>query len=120
MTKTSVVNVKVKYIRPEFDNLKEWCNNANNYYIGRRCVVILNSRRYPEKSSIWANPFKINKTTNRKQVIQKYDKYIRKKIKDEHLQDKLEELRGKNLGCWCHPEKCHGDVLLKLLKKIDK
>ncbi len=29
--------------------------------------------------------------------------------------DKLKELRGKNLACWCAPgAPCHGDVLLKL------
>ena len=30
----SVVNVKVKYIRPcGYDNLHEWCNDKNNFYI---------------------------------------------------------------------------------------
>ena len=27
------------------------------------------------------------------------------------LKLRLPELRGKVLGCWCHPEPCHGDVL---------
>jgi hypothetical protein len=27
----------------------------------------------------------------------------------------LPELSGKVLGCWCKPERCHGDVLSKLL-----
>jgi hypothetical protein len=26
----------------------------------------------------------------------------------------LPELRGKDLACWCAPEPCHGDVLLRL------
>ena len=26
----------------------------------------------------------------------------------------LHELEGKTLGCWCKPEKCHGDILIKL------
>ena len=25
--------------------------------------------------------------------------------------DRLPELKDKTLGCWCKPEKCHGDVL---------
>ena len=25
----------------------------------------------------------------------------------------LPELRGKDLLCWCAPEACHGDLLLK-------
>jgi hypothetical protein len=27
---------------------------------------------------------------------------------------RLPELRGKVLGCWCHPEQCHGDTLAEL------
>ena len=30
------------------------------------------------------------------------------------LPDWLEPLRGKDLVCWCAPEACHADVLLKL------
>jgi hypothetical protein len=26
----------------------------------------------------------------------------------------LPELRGKDLACWCAPERCHGQVLLEL------
>jgi hypothetical protein len=26
----------------------------------------------------------------------------------------LDELRGKDLACWCTPLACHGDVLLRL------
>jgi len=24
------------------------------------------------------------------------------------------ELKGKVLGCWCHPKECHGDVLARI------
>ena len=26
----------------------------------------------------------------------------------------LGELKGKILGCWCRPNKCHGDILVEL------
>ncbi len=30
----------------------------------------------------------------------------------------FENLRGKNLGCWCEPgDKCHVDVLIELLSR---
>ena len=29
---TTVVNVKVKHIRPDYDNLKEWMENPNHEY----------------------------------------------------------------------------------------
>jgi hypothetical protein len=43
----SVVNCKVKYIRPEYNNLKEWMNNPNNVYIGREGVVFIDKKRFP-------------------------------------------------------------------------
>ena len=27
------------------------------------------------------------------------------------------ELEGKELGCWCKPSPCHGDILIKLFKE---
>ncbi len=114
----SIINVKVSYIRPQFNNLKEWCENSENVYIGRRGVVFINKERYPPKDSIWCNPFKIGKDGNRDEVIQKYETYIRKKIENDHsLQEELKKLKGKCLGCWCAPEPCHGNVLLKIVNE---
>jgi hypothetical protein len=112
----SVQNVRVINIRPEYSNLKKWRQDKNNCYIGRAGVVFIEGERYPKKASIWQNPYKISATMTRTDVLRKYKKYIKAKIIDEDLGDELEKLRGKNLGCWCHPEPCHGDVLLKLLK----
>jgi Domain of unknown function (DUF4326) len=30
----------------------------------------------------------------------------------------LPALRGKVLGCWCRPKKCHGDVLVRLIDQL--
>ena len=32
---------------------------------------------------------------------------------------RLPELKGKSLGCWCKPEACHGDVLVRLLAEYN-
>jgi len=45
----SVVNCKVKYIRPKYNNLKEWFDDyENNYYIGRAGIVFINKERFPK------------------------------------------------------------------------
>jgi hypothetical protein len=117
----SVVNVKVSYIRPKYNNLKEWCKNSNNVYIGRKGIVFIDGARYPQKDSLWANPYKITKDETREDVIQKYEMYIRNRLKTEDgLLKQLLNLKDKNLGCWCHPESCHGDVLQKLIKEYSK
>ena len=117
---TKVVNVRVKNIRPRYNNLNDWCNDQNNVYIGRKGVLILDKKRYPEKDSIWANPYKINKNNDRADVINKYEIYIREKLEDDYYKEELLKLRGKNLGCWCKPESCHGDVLIKLIEELIK
>jgi hypothetical protein len=66
---------------------------------------------YCGRPSIWGNPFEIGKDGTRKEVIAKFKKYL---LANEELVDKLPELRGKILGCWCAPKACHCDVLADL------
>ena len=122
-SKTSVVCVKVGHIRPKYSNLKEWMKNDNNIYIGRKGIVFIkdeegNNSRYPKNDSIWHNPFKITKDSTRTIVLDSYEKYLDKKLKEKpELINDLLKLKGKTLGCWCHPEPCHGDVLVKYIEK---
>ena len=55
----TVVCVKVKNIRPKYQDLKQWMKGKNNVYIARKGVVFIgtgeNKKRWPEKDSIWAN-----------------------------------------------------------------
>ena len=115
----SVVNVKVNYIRPKYNNLKEWMKDENNVYIGRRGIVFIEERRFPEKDSIWANPFKIGRDGSRDEVLNKYKIYITNKLKDKNMLNELLKLKNKNLGCWCKPDQCHSDILLNIINNIE-
>lgn len=112
----SVVNVKVANIRPKYKNLKEWCEDPDNVYIGRRGIVFIDGVRYPPQDSVYANPYKVGKDGTREEVIDLYRDYIIDKISSGEIV--IEHLYGKNLGCWCKPEACHGDVLLKLVEEL--
>ena len=79
-------------------------------YIGRQMYM----GGWKLKASKWANPYKIKEGDEREAVLEKYEEYIRS---DAELMKDLKELKGKKLACWCHPEKCHGDMLLKLLNE---
>lgn len=118
----SVVCVSVKNIRPEYSNLKEWMEDENNVYIGRKGIVFIEingkKQRYPGQDSIWANPYKIGSDGDREEVLKKYARYItRRLIEEPGLLKKLRELKGKTLGCWCKPQRCHGDILIKMANK---
>lgn len=115
--KMDVVNVKVAYIRPKYNTLKDWMDDPNNVYIGRAGIVFVDGVRFPKSASIFANPFKIGKLT-RDEVLIEYERYIRQKLlEDAHYAEELLKLRGKHLGCWCKPEPCHGDILIKILNE---
>ena len=65
---------------------------------------------YIGRPSKWGNPFVIGRDGTREQVVYKYEEWIKRSV----LMDDIEELRGKDLVCWCAPLPCHGDVLLRL------
>lgn len=115
----SVVNCKVKFIRPKYDNLKEWMEDDENVYIGRAGVVFVEKERFPKKASAFANPYKVGTHGTREEVIAKFRKYMVEKLEgDPSLKDELLAIKGKTLGCWCKPDGCHGDVLLELIEEL--
>lgn len=99
----SVVNVSVKFIRPKYSNIHEWMKDANNIYIGRSCHYV------GVNASIWANPYSVKKY-GRDEALRLYRIHVEGKLKD-----RLPELKGKTLGCWCH-----GDVLLEMLDELEE
>ena len=56
--------------------LKEWNENEDNIYIGRKGIVFINKERYPKKDSKWSNPFKVKGNITRKKSILMYIDYI--------------------------------------------
>jgi hypothetical protein len=71
------------------------------------------SERFQTKKSKWCNPFSVKKY-GLDECLRLYREYI---LSNKKLLYELEELRGKTLGCWCKPDKCHEDVLIELLNK---
>lgn len=119
----SVVNVSIERLRRRdniiaYINLKDWMNRVGNVYIGRAGAITIDGGPYPKYSSRFCNPFKINVDGSREEVLKKYENYMIELLKDNLvLLYELKALRGMNLGCWCHPEPCHGDVILKLIEE---
>lgn len=66
---------------------------------------------YVGRPSKWGNPFEIGRDGDRDEVIAKYADWI---TGQDDLMAELDELRGKDLICWCAPRACHADILLEL------
>lgn len=66
------------------------------------------------RPSKWGNKFIVGRDGTRAEVIEKYRAWI---VEQPELMADLHELRGKVLGCWCHPKRCHGEVLVELANR---
>lgn len=72
---------------------------------------------YIGRGGKWGNPFLVpsndyDREADPENILGRYEAHVRSR---PDLMAALHELRGKVLGCWCAPKRCHGDVLLKLV-----
>ena len=66
----------------------------------------------------FGNPFQLGRDGDREQVIEKYKKWFDARIeRDEEFKNRVLELKGKRLGCFCKPQLCHGDVIAEYVNE---
>lgn len=75
---------------------------------------------YIGRPSKWGNPFSHKEKTLAKfkvatveEAIEKYKEWIL--AQPDLIMEAKKELTGKILGCWCRPNRCHGDVLSEIV-----
>ena len=78
---------------------KGWKMPENTKYVGR-----------PSK---WGNPYKVTTRLSLEKSLQMYEELFT--YSEERINQVKEELRGKDLACFCSlDQKCHADILLKI------
>lgn len=87
------------------------CKVLNARNVGKRSSA---TQLYIGRPSKWGNPFVIGRDGSRADVIAKYRAWI---VARPALMNALDELRGRDLICWCAPLACHGDVLIELANR---
>lgn len=80
-------------------------------------IKVLNNRIsqdgvYIGRPSKFGNPFVIGRHGTRDEVIDRFEQWLL--ARPELVEAAKRELRGKSLLCWCAPQRCHGDVLLRI------
>jgi hypothetical protein len=69
------------------------------------------------RPSKWGNPFTVAEY-GRSEAVSRYRVFLQLRPCGNGSRLDLEELRGKNLGCWCRLDQvCHADVLLELANR---
>lgn len=79
---------------------------------------------YIGRGSIWGNPYSHMQGTKaqwtvetRDQAVDSYRKYLWQKIKNGEITvDMLIALDGKRLGCYCAPQRCHGEIIVAAIE----
>ncbi len=82
------------------------CRVLNKHHHGVPAGAI-----YIGRGSKWGNPFRIGPDGDRETVIVRHAAWLREQ---HQLSRALDELRGKDLVCFCAPRACHGDLLRRL------
>jgi len=100
--------------------------------LNRRTDTIPSEAVYVGRPSKWGNPYKVGASKfilgiprgvsesgrlTRKEAIERYEWRLRATEIGATLMEQIDELRGKDLVCWCAPLPCHADVLLELANK---
>lgn len=67
-----------------------------------------------DRRSDWGNPFVMDADGDRDTVCNSYELFFQLKLS---LHIRINELKGAVLGCWCYPNRCHGDYLVQQLEK---
>lgn len=67
---------------------------------------------YIGRPSKWGNPFYVSSQRPREEAVRLYREWISHQPKLREAAKN--ELKGKDLVCFCAPLACHGDVLLEI------
>lgn len=64
----------------------------------------------------FGNPFSLDGTASRVSVLLRYERWFYDRLdSDPEFKRRIHELKGKVLGCFCHPRLCHGHIIADYL-----
>lgn len=98
-------------VRQYWDASRQLWTKPEFVYIGRA----MTHANLP--ASPFGNPFRIDKDNDdaRADAIELYLNWIQLPAQS-HLLQMVDSLRGKTMVCWCKPRRCHGEVLIELMR----
>jgi hypothetical protein len=67
---------------------------------------------YIGRPSKWGNPSVMGRGVTRDQACDYFEKFV--EDNPEFKQAIKDELKGKNVICFCAPHRCHGDTLVRI------
>lgn len=127
----AIVTRAVEAVKPEYEWTEDELDRRSTVEAGGTVVANLHqdtdrallawarsSNRFEriDRNSDWGNPFELGPDGDRDTVCDSFEIYFGRKYS---LHDRILGLKGKVLGCWCYPQRCHGDHLISKLEEAD-
>lgn len=127
----AIVTRAVEAVKPEYEWTEDELDRRGTVEAGGTVVANLHqdtdrallawarsSGRFQriDRNSDWGNPFELGPDGDRDTVCDSFEIYFGRKYS---LQERITELEGKVLGCWCYPKRCHGDHLVSKIEGLD-
>ena len=85
-------------------------------------TLVVNAKVYQgalvmvDRTSEFGNPFRPDAHHSRDEVIERFRVYFLARVASEPaFRARVLTLRGKTLGCWCAPLRCHAQVIAEWL-----
>ncbi len=75
---------------------------------------------YIGRPSKWGNPFRIGPDGNRAEVIRRFREYWNAPAQAPLRWAARRELTDTDLGCYCTPAACHGDVIAEYVNQLEE
>jgi hypothetical protein len=98
---------------------------VNRYHVGTDYDVYIGrptkwGNKFTHQRKVAAKNKDLILVNNREEAVERYRDWLFDMHGIEHnLLDELDEIKGKTLGCWCHPLPCHGHVLAELADNME-
>lgn len=99
---TSVINIKSAPIG--------WRDIPEYVYIGRSGKGL---------TGYFGNPIELKSREKRGSTLKRYRSYLELRINEDlEFREKVKNLYGKTLVCFCKPAQCHGDILAEYAERL--
>lgn len=67
---------------------------------------------YVGRPTKWGNPYSLKDERDRGEILRLYEEWLLSQ--PDIVAEVKRELKGKHLVCWCAPQACHADILLRI------
>jgi len=110
--------VKLSYLRPQYNNLREWLNVPGNVLVAQCGRVFIDGEIFHYPESIWANTYTL-KQYDLEECLFYYRQHLHNLLQNPSYKSEFLKLKNaKEIGCFCELDQpCHRNIFLNILFK---